>query len=148
VSKPGKRLGLVSRPRPRVASGAVKTHRTARRAAAGWLLIDLMIAVAILGLLGAGAWSIHGALTARGTPGHRALRVRQATELLVEAQQRALLEPLTPGEATLPSRVPGVRLTRAVTPAEGGTQRVTLTAAWDEGDRPRRRSLVTLKAAR
>ena len=40
--------------------------------------------VAILGLLGASAWSIHGTLTARGTPGHRALRVRQATELLVD----------------------------------------------------------------
>lgn len=147
MSRPGKRLGLVSRRRPRVASAAVKGHSNARRAAGGWLLIDLMIAVAILGILCAGGWTVYGMLSARGTSGHRALRVRQATELLVEAQQRALLEPLTPGEATLTSRVPGVRLTRVVAPAAGGTQRVTLTAAWDEGDRPRQRSLVTLRAA-
>ena len=119
-----------------------------RRSTRGWLLIDALIAIAIFGLLSVAAWSIRGHVVGAGSGGLRALRVRQATELLVEAQQRALLEPLAIGEASLPSRVGAVRLARAVEGAGPGLLRVTLRATWDEGDRPRTRTLVTLRGER
>ena len=112
----------------------------------GFTLIEQMIVVAMLSILLAGGWSIRGVLREQGSPGESALRVRQATEMLVQARQDALVEPLALGGATLRGRHPAIEIRRRVEPAGPGLLRVTLEARWEEGNRSRRLSLVTARA--
>ena len=112
----------------------------------GFTLLELLIGVTILGALWAAAWSPGGLLSAPGRPGHEALRVRQATELLVQARHEALLEPLEVGAAALPSRFAGITLRREVASAGPGLLRITLRARWREGRQERALQIITAKA--
>ncbi|MEZ4471290.1 MAG: prepilin-type N-terminal cleavage/methylation domain-containing protein [bacterium] len=115
----------------------------------GHTLIELMIVVAMLAIVLA-SWSSRSLLSAPGTPGHRALHVDRAAELLVRAQQEALLTPLAAeagaGDVAIPSEYNGFRLSRRVERAAPGLLALHLTARWVEPAGERTQTLLAFKA--
>ena len=125
----------------------------ATRRARGATLIEMMISVAIIGIGLASAWSVWGTFDAPGRPGHAALNQDRATQVLVDAHQRALATNLSAdvgqGARPQPSQHPAIRLTRTVTQAAPGLLRVAWAAQWSgRGDVVHRRHLTALKRTR
>ncbi|MCB9550195.1 MAG: prepilin-type N-terminal cleavage/methylation domain-containing protein [Myxococcales bacterium] len=115
----------------------------------GHTLIELMIVVALLGIVLA-TWSTRSVLSAPGTPGHRALAVDRASELLVAAEQEAVLAPqagfVGQGIQAIPSSYGEFRLAREVAQAAPGLLTLRFTATWTEPSGERQLTLVALKA--
>ena len=122
----------------------------------GYTLIEQMIAVAILGIVLAGAgWGVYGTLSGPGRPGHLALTIERATEELVRAQQEMQATPFSQlaaqagaGATPQPSNTPSVRLERTIDEAATGLLRIELVAHFRERKAERSLRLVALRGAR
>lgn len=118
----------------------------------GSTLIELMVAVAIFGIVAATAGSVYGVLGAPGRPGHTAYRIDQAREVLVEALEEARSTPFAdlsehadqPAQAWN-SRVPGIRITRAVHSIDRDLLHIELVASWHTRGKPHELLLVGLR---